>query len=65
LAQFELGLKRYNDVLEKAMQLKFAIEGVLFDDLIQARSLQFMKHVIVFLLRLASGADWVPGKEFK
>lgn len=62
LAMFELNMKRYNDVLEKAMALKLAIEGVLFDDLMQARSLQFMRYVIVFMLRLASGTEYVPGK---
>jgi Ubiquitin elongating factor core len=62
LAQFEAHLKRYNDVLEKAMALKFAIEGVLFDDLMQARSLQFMRYVIVFMLRVATKTDYIPGK---
>ncbi len=62
LALFEASFKRYNDVLEKAMMLKFAIEGVLFDDLMQARSLQFMRYVIVFLLRVATGSDYTPGK---
>lgn len=47
------------------MQLKYAIEGVLFDDVMQARSLQFMRYVIVFMLRTASGSDYVPGKPFK
>jgi ubiquitin conjugation factor E4 B len=58
-------VKRYNDVMEKAMQLKYAIEGVLFDDVMQARSLQFMRYVIVFMLRTASGTDYTPGKPFK
>lgn len=65
LALFEQNVKRYNDVLEKAMQLKYAIEGVLFDDVMQARSLQFMRYVIVFMLRTASGTDYTPGKPFK
>lgn len=62
LAQFELAVKKYNDVWEKALSLKFAIEGVLFDDLIQARSLQFMRYVIVWVLRIATGSDYAPGK---
>jgi ubiquitin conjugation factor E4 B len=49
-------------VLDKALALKLAIEGVLFDDLMQARSLQFMRYVIVFMLRVASGSDYAPGK---
>ena len=61
-AQLEVQIRRYNEVLEKAMALKFAIEGVLFDDLMQARSLLFMRYVIVFLLRVATGSDYAPGK---
>lgn len=64
-AQLEVHLKRYNEVLEKAMSLKFAIEGVLFDDLMQARSLQFMRYVIVFMLRVATESDYAPGKTFQ
>ena len=44
------------------MALKFAIEGVLFDDLMQARSLLFMRYVIVFVLRVATASDYAPGK---
>jgi ubiquitin conjugation factor E4 B len=62
-AQLELSLKRYNDVLEKAMSLKFAIEGVLLDDIMQARSLLFMRYVIVFVLRTATNSDYTPGEQ--
>lgn len=58
----ELQIKRYNDVLEKSMALKFSIEGVLFDDLMQARSLLFMRYVIVWMLRIATKSEWSPGK---
>lgn len=64
LAMIELNVKRYNDILEKSMRLRHAIEGVLFDDVMQARSLQFMRYLIVFMLRTASGSDYVPGKPF-
>ncbi|KFY81594.1 hypothetical protein V500_11274 [Pseudogymnoascus sp. VKM F-4518 (FW-2643)] len=64
LAMIELNVKRYNDILEKSMRLRNAIEGVLFDDVMQARSLQFMRYLIVFMLRTASGSDYVPGKPF-
>lgn len=60
-----LQIKRYNDVLEKSMALKFAIEGVLFDDLMQARSLLFMRYVIVWMLRIATGSEWSPGKSMQ
>lgn len=62
LAQFDLNMRKYNDVLEKSMSLKYAIEGVLFDDLMQARSLTFMRYVIVWVLRVATGAGYSPGK---
>lgn len=47
------------------MALKMCIEGVLNDEVMQARSLQFMRYVMVFMLRTASGTDWIPGKPFK
>ena len=34
------------------MSYKYAVQGVLFDDLGQARSMQFMRYVIVWLMRL-------------
>lgn len=46
------------------MALKMCIEGVLNDEVMQARSLQFMRYVMVFMLRTASGTDWIPGKPF-
>ncbi|KAK3941785.1 ubiquitin elongating factor core-domain-containing protein [Diplogelasinospora grovesii] len=58
-------LKRHVAVLERAMALKFAIEGVLLDEKMQARSLQFMRYVTVWLLRVASQSDYTPGKILK
>lgn len=62
LAIFEVGLKRHTDVLEKAMALKLAIEGCLLDEKMQGRSLQFMRYVSVWLLRVASQTDYTPEK---
>ncbi len=62
MQRFEAAVKRYTDVLDKAMSLKYAIEGVLFDDLMQARSLTFMRYVIVWVLRLVTTSDFTPGK---
>ena len=45
------------------MSLKFAIEGVLFDKQMQTKSLQFMRYVTVWLLRVATQTDYVPGKD--
>lgn len=62
LAMFEIGMRRHTDVLEKAMALKFAIEGCLFDEKMQGRSLQFMRYVSVWLLRVASQSDYKPDR---
>lgn len=61
MRRLEEQLRRFNDVLDKAMSLKYAIEGVLFDKLMQAKSLLFMRVVTVWLLRVATGSDYVPG----
>lgn len=51
------------EVLERSMSLKFAIEGVLMDEKkMQRDSLLFMRYVAVWLLRVASGSDYIPGK---
>ena len=63
--RWDAAIKKYSDVLDRYMQQKMAIEGVLFDDVMQARSLLFMRYVMVFLLRTASGTDYIPGKPFK
>ena len=55
-------LKHHINVLEKAISLKYAIEGVLLDQESQTRSLQFLRYVAVWLLRVASGSDYTPGK---
>lgn len=62
LAIFEISVKRHTDVLEKAMALKFAIEGCLLDEKMQGRSLQFMRYVSVWLLRVASQSAYTPDK---
>jgi ubiquitin conjugation factor E4 B len=63
--RFELQLKKYNDLLEKSMSLKFAIEGVLLDKQLQTKSLLFMRYVTVWLLRIATGSDYTPDKTVK
>ncbi|KAL9097339.1 MAG: hypothetical protein Q9165_000766 [Trypethelium subeluteriae] len=57
LRMFEDALKKYRDQLEKYHCVVHATRGVLLDDLAQARSMLFMRYVIVWLLRLASGAN--------
>ncbi|KAL7623730.1 Ubiquitin conjugation factor E4 [Parahypoxylon ruwenzoriense] len=51
--------------VEKSIALKLAIEGVVLDSAMQTLSLQFMRYVSVWLLRVASGTDYKPGKDIK
>lgn len=62
ITMLETNIKRFTDVLEKHMQTKLAIEGVLFDKNLQARSILFMRYVTVFLLRTATQSDYTPDK---
>lgn len=61
----DVSIKRHTDVLEKASSLKMAIEGVLLDEKMQARSLQFMRYVTVWLLRTVSQSDYKPDKPLR
>ncbi|ODM15227.1 hypothetical protein SI65_09466 [Aspergillus cristatus] len=58
LRVFEQALKKYKDKLDLGLTLKYSLQGVLFDDQWQARSMLFMRYVIVWLLRLVSGVDF-------
>ncbi|KAH8697184.1 putative ubiquitin fusion degradation protein UfdB [Talaromyces proteolyticus] len=58
LRTFENALKKYKDQLDMGLSLKYSLQGVLFDSLWQTRSMQFMRYVIVWLLRLISGVDF-------
>lgn len=50
-------LKDAKDRLDTSHSIIHATNAVLLDDLSQARSMQFMRYVIVWLLRLASGQN--------
>lgn len=63
LRLFEETLRRHTNVLEKTIAMKYATEGVLLDDRMQGTSLRFMRYVAVWLLRIATGTDYKPGKE--
>ncbi|KAI1804579.1 ubiquitin conjugation factor E4 [Daldinia bambusicola] len=52
------------NAVEKHIALKYSIEGVVLDSSMQTLSLQFMRYVSVWLLRIASGTDYKPGKDF-
>ncbi|TQV91651.1 ubiquitin conjugation factor E4 [Cordyceps javanica] len=60
---FEETMKRHVNVLERTIGLRHAIEGVLLDDRMQSTSLRFMRYVAVWLLRIATGKDYKPGRE--
>ncbi|KAK4610237.1 Ubiquitin conjugation factor E4 [Fulvia fulva] len=57
LAKYEESLQRYKNHLDNMASRIHATEGILLDDLNQARSMQFMRYVIVWLLRLATGQN--------
>ena len=54
LRMFENAVKKYKDQLDKGLSYKMSVEGVLLDESNQGRSMQFMRYVIVWLLRLVS-----------
>jgi ubiquitin conjugation factor E4 B len=58
LRQFDQAVKKYKDKLDLGIALKYSLQGVLFDDQWQARSMLFMRYVTVWLLRLVSGKNF-------
>ena len=53
-------MKKYQAAVDKGLSYKYAVQGVLYDDLNQARSMQFMRYAIVWLLRLVSENHTYP-----
>jgi ubiquitin conjugation factor E4 B len=62
IRRLEDNVTRFNTVIEKHMQTKFAIEGILFDKQMQTKSILFMRYVTVWLLRVATQSDYTPEK---
>lgn len=62
-ARFEEALKRAKDQAEQYQCVYLAIEGILMDELSQARGMAFMRYVIVWMARLVSGVDF-PSKQY-
>lgn len=54
MQRFEAHVARFKKHIDDQWSIYHATWGVLIDDLTQARSMQFMRYVIVWLLRLAS-----------
>ena len=65
LAMFDRAVQKYKDQIDKGLSFKYAVQGVLLDDLIQTRSMQFMRYVIVWLLRLVSPNHDFPEKSLQ
>ncbi len=59
LRMYEEAVQRFRAKVDQGLSYKHAMQGILLDDLSQARSMQFMRYVIVWLLRLV-----VPGHDF-
>ncbi|KAF4551864.1 Ubiquitin elongating factor core-like protein [Elsinoe fawcettii] len=57
LAAFDMRVKKFKDEIDKIHCIIHATQGALLDELVQARSMQFMRFVIVWMLRLASGKN--------
>ncbi|KAJ4306774.1 Ubiquitin conjugation factor E4 [Collariella sp. IMI 366227] len=65
LRMLEDAIQRHTNVLERTMALKYSIEGILLEHKMQSRSLQFMRYVTVWLLRLASQTEYTPDKQLR
>ncbi|KAI9815091.1 MAG: hypothetical protein M1827_002934 [Pycnora praestabilis] len=65
LAAFEAALKKYKDQIDKGLSYKYSVQGVLLDELNQARSMQFMRYVIVWLLRIVAPQQNFPKQSLK
>lgn len=59
LRVFDQHVKKMKDNIERGHCVILATQGVLLDDVAQARSMQLMRYVIVWMLRLVS-----PGSDF-
>ncbi|KAF2262301.1 ubiquitin fusion degradation protein-like protein UfdB [Lojkania enalia] len=62
LAVFEAHVKKMKDQIERGHCTIMATQGVLLDDVSQARSMQFMRYVIVWMLRLVAPRVDFPKK---
>jgi ubiquitin conjugation factor E4 B len=64
LAQFEARLAKAKQEIDDMWSTIHATHGVLLDELNQARSMQLMRYIIVWLLRIASGQN-IPKEKLK
>lgn len=59
LKMFDAAVKKFKERIDAGLSYKHAAQGILLDDLAQARSMLFMRYVIVWLLRIVA-----PGTDF-
>ncbi|KAF2720810.1 hypothetical protein K431DRAFT_225608 [Polychaeton citri CBS 116435] len=64
LARFEEHVNRIKQTIDDNWSVIHSTNGVLLDDISQARSMQFMRYVILWTLRIASGQN-LPNEELK
>lgn len=62
LSLFDIRLNRFKDALDTRISTIHATQGIILEKTMQSRSMQLMRFVIVWLLRLASGEDGPVGK---
>ncbi|RMZ81007.1 hypothetical protein DV738_g2496, partial [Chaetothyriales sp. CBS 135597] len=62
LQMFDNALRKYKEQYDSGLAYKYAIQGVLLDELTQARSMQFMRFVTVWLLRQVSPHGAYPSE---
>jgi ubiquitin conjugation factor E4 B len=65
LKMFEDALNKYKDQIDKGLSYKLACQGVLLDELAQTRSMQFMRYLIVWVLRLVSPTGKFPTEKLE
>ncbi|KAF2127424.1 ubiquitin conjugation factor E4 [Dothidotthia symphoricarpi CBS 119687] len=65
LRVFDMHVKRTKDSIERASCAILSLQAVLFDETTQARSMQLMRYVIVWLLRLVSPGKDIPRNELE
>lgn len=65
LRLFDAQIKKFKEKIDQGLSYKYAVEGVLLDELSQGRSMQFMRYVIVWLLRLVAPGQIFPKEDLK
>lgn len=62
---YEKALTKYKDQIDLGLSYKLACQGVLLDELVQTRSMQFMRYLIVWVLRLVSPTGKFPAEKLE